>query len=66
MQNETHELMFVEEVAETCRAPVGTVRHWLRDGRLKSFRLGRRRLVRRADLNTFLRAALNGHSEAKS
>jgi excisionase family DNA binding protein len=61
-----HELMFVEEVAEACRAPVGTVRHWLRDGRLKSFRLGRRRLVRRTDLDRFMRAALKELVEAKS
>jgi excisionase family DNA binding protein len=42
MPSKTHELLLIEEVAETCRAPVGTVRHWLRTHRLPSLRLGRR------------------------
>ena len=53
-----HEFLFVEEVAQLCRAPVGTVRGWLRERRLPSFRLGRRRLVRREDLDHFLREAV--------
>jgi excisionase family DNA binding protein len=36
---------------------VGTVRHWIRTGRLASFRLGRRRMVRREALDHFLLAA---------
>lgn len=53
-----HALMFIPEVAQACRAPVATVRSWLRDGRLRSFRLGRKRLIRREDLEAFLNRAL--------
>lgn len=48
------ELLLLDEVARRCRAPMGTVRHWLRTGRLASIRPGRRRLVRLADLERFL------------
>ena len=57
MPSATHELLWIEEVAELCRAPVGTVRHWMRTGRLPSLRLGRRRLVRREDLDALLASA---------
>jgi excisionase family DNA binding protein len=48
------EYLLVSEIAETCRVPLGTVRHWIRTGRLPSIRPGRRRLVRRTDLERFL------------
>lgn len=57
MPAKTHELLWIEEVADACRASVGTVRHWIRTKRLPSLRLGRRRLVRREDLDRFLRSA---------
>lgn len=44
----------LDEVAEICRASLGSVRFWVRTGKLESVRPGRRRLVRRADLDRFL------------
>lgn len=49
-----HEYMLLEEIAEIARAPVETVRAWIRSGRLPSVKPGRRRLVRRADFEHFL------------
>lgn len=49
-----HEFLFLEEVAAYCRAPVGSVRHWIAEGRLRSVKYGRRRMVRRDDLQKFL------------
>jgi excisionase family DNA binding protein len=50
------DLLFLDEVATLTRAKsVSTVRHWLRTGKLASVRPGRRRLVRRRDLEEFLR-----------
>jgi len=60
MQNKAKHFMFISEVAQECRAPVGSVREWLRKGRLRSFRLGRRRMVRREDLERFLASAIAG------
>lgn len=54
MPSTNSDLLLIEEVAEICRAPIGTVRHWLRTHRLPSIRPGRRRLVRRVDLERFL------------
>ena len=48
------ELLLLEEVARECRAPLSSVRHWIRTGRLQSIRPGRRRLVRRGELERFL------------
>ncbi len=48
------EFYLLEEVAEYCRTTVPTVRHWVATRRLKSIRPGRRRLVRRSDLEAFL------------
>jgi excisionase family DNA binding protein len=50
------ELLFLEEVAERCRAPLSSVRHWVRTRKLPSIRPGRRRMVRRSDLERFLQA----------
>lgn len=47
-------LLTVPEVAAVARAPVTSVRGWLADGRLKSIRPGRRRLVPREELERFL------------
>jgi len=45
---------FLEEVAAHARVSVATVRHWIRQGELKSFRPGKRRIVRPEDLDAFL------------
>jgi excisionase family DNA binding protein len=37
--------MLLEEVADEARVSLSTVHHWLRTGRLKSTRPGKRRLV---------------------
>jgi excisionase family DNA binding protein len=48
------DLLLVGEVAAVCRTSVSTVRFWIQAGKLPSLRPGRRRLVRRADLERFL------------
>jgi excisionase family DNA binding protein len=48
------DLLILEEVAELTRAKLETVRFWIKCGRLRSLRPGRRRLVRRQDLEAFL------------
>lgn len=52
-----HEYLILEEVAQICRAPLDSVRFWVRTGKLASVRPGRRRLVRRTDLDRFLGSA---------
>lgn len=47
-------LLTIPEVARATRAPESTVRHWLSERRLASVKVGRRRLVREADLLEFL------------
>ena len=46
--------LLLTECAELARVPVSTVRHWIAIGRLRSVRPGRRRMVRRDDLEAFL------------
>lgn len=48
------DLLILEEVAELTRAKLETVRFWIKQGKLRSIRPGRRRLVRRQDLEAFL------------
>ena len=52
--NTVDDLLYLPEVAEHCRTPISSVRHWVRTGRLLSIRPGRRRMVRRSDLERFL------------
>ncbi len=52
-----NELLFLEEVAVETRAALSTVRYWITTGKLPSLRPGRRRLVRRSDLERFLAAS---------
>jgi excisionase family DNA binding protein len=47
--------LLLSEVAELARAPISTVRFWVLTGRPPSSRPGKRRLVRRRDLERFLR-----------
>jgi excisionase family DNA binding protein len=49
------EFLFFEEVVAIARAPRGTVRHWIRTKKLPSVRPGRRRMIRRSDLEAFLK-----------
>ena len=42
------------EVAEITRAPMSTVYHWCGAEKLRSFRVGKRRLVREDDLAKFI------------
>ena len=46
--------LWLEEIAEETRTPLSTVRHWIAQGKLPSVRPGRRRLVKRADLEAFM------------
>ena len=48
------EYLTVEDVAAVTRAAVGSVRRWIRSGRLRSFRPGKRRRVRRDHLIAFI------------
>lgn len=48
-------LLTIDEVAAIARAPRSTVFHWAYTGRLKSRRVGRRRLVVEEDLRAFLK-----------
>lgn len=46
--------LLLEEIAEETRTPLSTVRHWIAQGKLPSVRPGRRRLVKRTDLDAFM------------
>jgi excisionase family DNA binding protein len=50
--------MHLQEVEDQYGFPVGTLRHWARSGRLPSFRIGRRRFVRRSDVERLIADAL--------
>jgi len=52
--NESSEILFVEEVADRVRTSATTVRKWIRRGQLPARRIGRRLLVRRADLDRLI------------
>jgi excisionase family DNA binding protein len=49
-----NDLLLLTEVAAEARVSLSTVRHWITRGKLKTVRPGRRRMVRRADLDAFL------------
>lgn len=53
------DLLFLGEVAVVSRAKLETVRFWIKQGKLRSIRPGRRRLVRREDLEAFLAGSEN-------
>lgn len=56
----TSPFLLLEEVAEETRTALSTVRHWIATGKLPSTRPGRRRLVRRVDLERFLADSAGG------
>lgn len=49
--------LLLPDVARELNRPLNTVRHWARIGTLTSFRLGRRRVVERTDLELFIAQA---------
>lgn len=51
------ELLTLVEVAKETRAAVGTVRHWIKVGKLRSVRYGRRRMVTRDALDQLLKGS---------
>lgn len=59
-----HDYLLLSEVAEIARTSIDSVRGWLRSGRLPSVKPGRRRLVRREELERFL--ARDGLTERRA
>lgn len=51
------DLLIVGEVARICRCSERTVRHWIAIGKLRTYRVGRRHLMRREDVATMLARA---------
>jgi excisionase family DNA binding protein len=55
------DLLTISEAAELLRAPVATLRYWRHLGTgPRSFRVGRRVLYRRVDLNAWIDASHDG------
>ena len=50
---ESQDLLSVFEIAERLRLHAKTVRHYVRDGRLKAVRIGKQYRIARADLEAF-------------
>ncbi len=48
------ELLTPEEVAAVMKVKVGTIKDWLRDGRLKGVKAGRLWRVRQEDMEAFI------------
>lgn len=60
------EYLTTEEVAELVRAPAETVRYWRHIGKgPKSFKVGRRVLYRREDVEAWLTEAMEAGAGAK-
>lgn len=57
-------MLTVTEVAAHCRGPVSSVRGWIYAGKLRSRKVGRRRLVAEADLLQFLEHGTDGEAAA--
>jgi excisionase family DNA binding protein len=58
------DLMFVDEAAAIAMVSVETMRFWLKCGKLASSRPGRRRLIRREDLEALLASGtLNANTQ---
>jgi excisionase family DNA binding protein len=54
------DFMLLEDASTACATPIGTLRQWIADGRLPSYRPGRRVLVRRAELAAFIAGSRRG------
>jgi hypothetical protein len=52
------EILPFEQLENEYPIPLGTLKHWARTRRLKSFRLGRRRFVRREDIERLILDAI--------
>jgi len=55
-------VMFLEEVAEATRVPLSTLRYWIQNGTLKTGKIGRRRVMRREDVDALIESAFAGGS----
>jgi excisionase family DNA binding protein len=53
---EQRRFLTLDECAAEARVSLSSVRHWLRAGKLRSVRPGRRRLVERSEFERFLAA----------
>jgi excisionase family DNA binding protein len=53
---EQRRFLTLDECAAEARVSRSSVRHWLRTGKLRSVRPGRRRLVERSEFERFLAA----------
>ena len=61
MTTPEHDLLTITETADLVRAPVATLRYWRHRGTgPRSFRLGRRVLYRRDDVDAWIQRHLNG------
>lgn len=49
-------LMFLSEVAEASRTPLATIRYYVQTGRLTTGKVGRRRVMKRADVEAFIQS----------
>jgi excisionase family DNA binding protein len=54
MHEAQDDFLFLDEVARRARVSVESVRHWIKARRLPSVRPGKRRMVRRCDLEEFM------------
>lgn len=57
--------LFLEEVADELRTSIGTVRYWVKAGKIRSYRPGRRRMVRRSDLEAFVARSVTVDKEGR-
>lgn len=55
--------LLIEEVAAEMRCPETTVRYWIRAGKLRASKVGRRFIVARSDLDAVIRANAVGTGE---
>ena len=61
MTTPEHDLLTITETADLVRAPVATLRYWRHRGTgPRSFRLGRRVLYRRDDVDAWIQRHLDG------
>ena len=62
----TSPFLLLTECADYARVAVSTVRHWITTGKLPSVRPGRRRMVRREDLDAYLAGLSHGEKSSPS
>ena len=56
------ELLTVKEVAEWLRVTPKTIYHWVKQGRLKVYRIGKQLRFKREDVYAFLRGYRGGEN----